>query len=131
MTADGIRHAVAFFTSAFSSYSACRQYREDIERARQIVGPAAPEVDKLRVFFNHPGFIEPMIERVRNGLRANSASPRRSSRHLHGAQHSDINGRRLPLCRSIVGRRSVGLGGLGGWAIGSEWIGLSKPQRFA
>jgi ferrochelatase len=68
MAADGVRRALAFVTSAFSSYSGCRQYREDIARAQQAVGPVAPEVDKLRVFFNHPGFIEPMIERTREAL---------------------------------------------------------------
>lgn len=65
MATDGVRRALAFVTSAFSSYSGCRQYLEDIERARQEVGPAAPHVDKLRVFFNHPGFIEPMVEQTR------------------------------------------------------------------
>jgi ferrochelatase len=59
MAADGIKHAVAFVTSAYSSYSGCRQYRENIEAARQVVGATAPVIDKLRVFFNHPGFIEP------------------------------------------------------------------------
>jgi protoporphyrin/coproporphyrin ferrochelatase len=68
MTRDGVRHALAFFTSAYSSYSSCRQYQEDIQRARQIVGPESPEVEKLRAFFNHPGFIAPMIERVRAAL---------------------------------------------------------------
>jgi ferrochelatase len=65
MANDGVRRALAFVTSAFSSYSGCRQYREDIARAQQQVGPAAPQIDKLRVFFNHPGFIEPMIARTR------------------------------------------------------------------
>jgi ferrochelatase len=60
MAAGGVRHALAFVTSAFSSYSSCRQYLEDIERARQKVGAGAPSVDKLRAFFNHPGFIEPI-----------------------------------------------------------------------
>lgn len=68
MATDGARHALAFVTSAFSSYSGCRQYREDVARAQQVVGPSAPQVDKLRVFFNHPGFIEPMIERTRDAL---------------------------------------------------------------
>jgi protoporphyrin/coproporphyrin ferrochelatase len=64
MGSDGIRRALAFVTSAFSSYSGCRQYRENIAAAQADVGPAAPHVDKLRVFFNHPGFIEPMILRT-------------------------------------------------------------------
>jgi ferrochelatase len=65
MAADGIRRAFGFVTSAYSSYSGCRQYLEDLARAREAVGPGAPEVLKLRVFYNHPGFIEPMAERVR------------------------------------------------------------------
>ncbi len=65
MTADGVRRAFAFVTSAYGSYSGCRQYLEDLERARAAAGPGAPEVLKLRAFYNHPGFIEPMSERVR------------------------------------------------------------------
>ncbi|MEX0613203.1 MAG: ferrochelatase [Pirellulales bacterium] len=68
MAADGVRRALAFVTSAFSSYSGCRQYREDIARAQQQVGSSAPQIDKLRAFFNHPGFIEPMIERTSTAL---------------------------------------------------------------
>ena len=68
MAADGVRRALAFVTSAYSSYSGCRQYLENIEQARAEVGPAAPRVDKLRAFFNHPGFIEPQIERARDAL---------------------------------------------------------------
>jgi protoporphyrin/coproporphyrin ferrochelatase len=70
MKQDGIRRAVAFVTSAYSSYSGCRQYREDIARARSEVGQNAPEVDKLRAFFNHPAFIEVTVERVRKALQA-------------------------------------------------------------
>src|SRR5271166_7088939 len=58
MKQDDVRRALAFVTSAYSSYSGCRQYREDIVRAQSAVGPGAPEIDKLRVFFNHPGFVE-------------------------------------------------------------------------
>src|SRR5262245_10786494 len=57
MRDDGVRRAITFVTSAFSSYSGCRQYREDILRAAEAAGPGAPELDKLRVFYNHPGFI--------------------------------------------------------------------------
>src|SRR3954471_5431355 len=56
MSANGVKRALAFVTSAFSSYSGCRQYRENIELA---LGGTGIEVDKLRVFYNHPGFIEP------------------------------------------------------------------------
>ncbi len=64
MANDGRQRALAFFTSAYSCYSGCRQYREDLQRARGEVGPAAPVVDKLRMFFNHPGFIGPMVDAV-------------------------------------------------------------------
>jgi ferrochelatase len=65
MAADGVKRALAFFTSAYSSYSGCRQYRENIAAAQEMVGPDAPRVDKLRAFYNHPGFIEPMVESLR------------------------------------------------------------------
>lgn len=64
MADDGIQRALAFVTSAFGSYSGCRQYQEDIQRAREEVGPEAPEIHKLRLFYNHPGFIEPLAEQV-------------------------------------------------------------------
>jgi ferrochelatase len=63
-------------TSAFSSYSGCRQYRENIAVARERVGEGAPVVDKLRVFFNHPGFIEAVAEHTTNGLRQLSEAER-------------------------------------------------------
>jgi protoporphyrin/coproporphyrin ferrochelatase len=68
MAADGVKRALAFFTTAYSSYSSCRQYRENISLAQQIVGPSAPRTDKLRAYFNHPGFIEPMVESLRRCL---------------------------------------------------------------
>lgn len=63
MAADGVRRAVAFATSLFSSHSGCRQYREDIDGAVAAV-PDAPRIDKLRQGWNHPGFIEAMADRV-------------------------------------------------------------------
>jgi ferrochelatase len=64
MQDDGVQNALAFFTSAYSSYSGCRQYRENIAAAQAVVGAGAPRVDKLRAFFNHPGFIETMADRT-------------------------------------------------------------------
>ena len=63
MAADGVCAAVAYATSLFGSYSGCRQYLEDIARAAQAV-PAAPRIDKLRLGWNHPGFIAAMAARV-------------------------------------------------------------------
>ena len=68
MRQDGIQSALAFVTSAFSSYSGCRQYRENVIAAQQQVGAEAPRVDKLRFFFNHPGFVGPMQNRVQDAL---------------------------------------------------------------
>ncbi|HET9307452.1 MAG TPA: ferrochelatase [Candidatus Sulfotelmatobacter sp.] len=68
MKQDGIRRALAFVTSAYSSYSGCRQYREDIAGAQSEVGAGAPEIDKIRPYFNHPGFIEATEARVRDAL---------------------------------------------------------------
>ena len=69
MTDDGVNRAVALVASAYSSYSSCRQYREDIDRARAAVGEdRAPTYGKVRVFYNHPCFVEPMRDRVRAAL---------------------------------------------------------------
>jgi protoporphyrin/coproporphyrin ferrochelatase len=73
MKADGVRRALAFVTSIFSSYSGCRQYLEDIERARAEVD-GAPEIRKLRSFYNHPLFIEAQADRVRDALNGRQAS---------------------------------------------------------
>ncbi|MCP2335811.1 ferrochelatase [Actinomadura rupiterrae] len=67
MRDDGIRRAAAFVTSAYDGYSCCGQYQQDIERARAEV-PGAPEIDKLRVYYNHPGFVEPFVEATRDAL---------------------------------------------------------------
>jgi protoporphyrin/coproporphyrin ferrochelatase len=65
LQADGRNRVLAFVTSAYSSASGCRQYREDIIRSCAEVEASAgssPNVDKIRVFYNHPGFIEPMVD---------------------------------------------------------------------
>lgn len=68
MTDDGVKNALAFVTSVYGSYSSCRQYRENIQAACEQTTGAAPNVHKLRAFFNHPGFIEPMAEIVAEAL---------------------------------------------------------------
>jgi ferrochelatase len=68
MKNDGVKRALAFVTSVYSSYSGCRQYREDITRAQAEVGEGAPQIDKLRVFFNHPGFLEATEDRLKEAL---------------------------------------------------------------
>jgi ferrochelatase len=68
MAAAGVRRALAFVTSAYSSYSGCRQYLEDLAGARAAVGPDAPSIDKLRVFFDHPLFVECWVDSLRRAL---------------------------------------------------------------
>jgi ferrochelatase len=68
MAKDGVRNALAFVTSAYSSYSSCRQYLENIAATRDIVGPNAPAIHKLRAFYNHPLFIEANIAQLRKAL---------------------------------------------------------------
>ena len=61
MTADGVQRAAVFATSAYSSWSSCRQYRENLwDAVEQTEG--APRLDKLRQYYNHPGFLEPVVD---------------------------------------------------------------------
>lgn len=85
MAADGVRHAAAFVTSAYGSYSGCRQYRGDLAAAQAAVGAAAPAVDKLRAFFNHPGFIAPMVDRLAAALDGLGAERRDAAAVLFSA----------------------------------------------
>jgi len=66
MRADGVERAVCLFTSAYASYSGCRQYRENLADAVAEVESdglgAAPALEKLRHYFDHPGFVEPMVD---------------------------------------------------------------------
>jgi ferrochelatase len=62
MKEDGVRRAACLVTSAYSSYSGCRQYRENLADAVASVGEGAPRLDRLRHYFNHPGFVEPMVD---------------------------------------------------------------------
>lgn len=78
----GVRRAIGFVTSAFSSYSGCRQYLEDIERARGAVGEDAPEVDKIRPFYDHPRYVEAVAANVRAVLAEGSSA------HLVFTAHS-------------------------------------------
>lgn len=76
MTRDGVRHAVAFVTSAYSSFSGCRQYLQDIATAQAAVGANAPQIDKIRPYFDHPLFVRPFIGATRDALaRLNPPEP--------------------------------------------------------
>ncbi|TWU16341.1 ferrochelatase [Allorhodopirellula heiligendammensis] len=76
MKADGRQRALAFFTNVFSSYSGCRQYRENIAAAREQVGEGAPLIEKVRMGFNHPDFIATMVDSVRAAAESIECEPR-------------------------------------------------------
>lgn len=87
MKDDGIQHALAIFTSAYSSYSGCRQYQENIQQAQAEVGAGAPQVSILRKFYNHPGFIEANVDHLRAAL-AQIPAERRSNVPIVFTAHS-------------------------------------------
>jgi ferrochelatase len=87
LTDAGHRRVVAFATAAWSSYSSCRQYHEDIDRAVAAVGEGAPVVDKVRPFWNHPGFIEAMTDQLRVAL-ADRPTDTETRPHLLFTAHS-------------------------------------------
>jgi protoporphyrin/coproporphyrin ferrochelatase len=112
MGQDGIHQALAFVTSAYSSYSGCRQYREDIIRAQNEVGPGAPAIDKLRTFFNHPGFVEATEDRLHDALRDVPADARHNLQIVYTAHSIPLSMantsdyvRQLEEVRTIVSAR--------------------------
>jgi ferrochelatase len=86
MKADGITRAACLVTSAYSSYSGCRQYRENLADAVAAV-PGAPRLDRLRAYFNHPGFVEPNVDATLTAL-AKLPADLRSMAHLVFVTHS-------------------------------------------
>jgi ferrochelatase len=111
MKEDGVERALAFVTSAFSSYSGCRQYRENILHAQHEVGEGAPRVDKLRAFYNHPGFIRAMADSVRSALQEVPEQGREAARVVftaHSIPVSMANSSRYVVqleeaCRLVMG----------------------------
>jgi protoporphyrin/coproporphyrin ferrochelatase len=85
MRDDGVRRALVFVTSAYSSYSGCRQYQEDLARARAAAGAGAPELDKIRHYFNHPGFVTANADGVRAALDGLPADLRPGARLVYTA----------------------------------------------
>ncbi|WP_146530789.1 ferrochelatase [Novipirellula artificiosorum] len=86
MRKDGCKRALAFFTSMYSCNSGCRQYREDIAAAQAEVGEGCPSVDKVRMGFNHPLFIETMADNVQAA--ADSIEVELTTTHVLFTAHS-------------------------------------------
>jgi ferrochelatase len=107
MRADGRKRALAYVTSAYSSYSGCRQYREDVAKAQSEVGPDAPTVDKIRAFYNHPLFIETVAEQVAAAFEQLPTAQLLFTAHsipLSLADSSDYNRQLLESCRLVAER---------------------------
>ncbi|MEZ5944849.1 MAG: ferrochelatase [Planctomycetaceae bacterium] len=90
MKEDGIKRAIAFFTSGYSSYSGCRQYRENVLAAQEQVGEGAPQIDKVRMFYNHPDFIAANVELIQKSL-AEFDEEQRGQAHIAFTAHSIPN----------------------------------------
>ena len=120
MRDDGIKHALAFMTSGYSSYSGCRQYRENIAAGQAEVGEGAPKVDKLRVFYNHPGFIEASADRVREGLAEFSPEEIASVRVLVTAHSIPCS-----MAETSAAKRNVTIGGR---SCRADGLGVSVPK---
>ncbi len=86
MRDDGVTRAACFLTSAYSSYSSCRQYRENLADAASAV-PGAPRLDRLRAYFNHPGFVEAVVGATLSAM-ADLAAERRADARLVFVTHS-------------------------------------------
>ena len=80
MRDGGVRRALVFATSATSSFSGCRQYRNDLAQAHAVAGEGAPELVKIRHFFDHPGFVEANADGVRAALATLPADHRDTAR---------------------------------------------------
>jgi ferrochelatase len=110
MAARGIRRALAVVLSAYSSYSSCRQYLEDIARAQSALGAGAPQVDKVRVFYNHPAFISVNALRISEALQTFPPGRRKAvpliftahSIPLPMARHCDYECQLRETCRLVA-----------------------------
>jgi protoporphyrin/coproporphyrin ferrochelatase len=110
MRDDGVQRALCLVTSAYSSYSGCRQYREDLARASEEVGDGVPELDKVRVYYNHPGFVEPQVDLVRSALAELPEEVREDARVVfttHSiprtmSRHSDYEVQHHETCRLVM-----------------------------
>jgi ferrochelatase len=87
MADAGVTKALGLVLAAYGSYSSCRQYREDIVQAQGAVGPEAPQVEKIRIFYNHPDFIAANADCVADALRR-IPDERRPAAHLAFTAHS-------------------------------------------
>jgi len=106
MASDGVRRAAVFATSAWGGYSGCTQYQEDIARARAAVGAGAPELIKLRQFFDHPLFVDMFSDAIAKAAATLPESVRAQARLVFTAHSIPL--RAANRCGEDLYRRQVG-----------------------
>ncbi len=87
MVDDGVKNCLALVLAAYSSYSSCRQYRENIIQACDSIGENAPHIDKIRVFYNHPDFIAANANHLKTAF-AQFSAEERDTVHVAYTAHS-------------------------------------------
>lgn len=85
MRSDGRTNAISFVTSAYGSFSGCKQYKLDVTAAQEALGHGAPQVTKIRHYYSHPGFINPFVQSTLDALASASGG---ESTHLVFSAHS-------------------------------------------
>ncbi|WP_296665128.1 ferrochelatase [Demequina sp.] len=122
--ADGHRTVLVLVTTAFSSYSGCRAYREDLATALAETGlEGQVELHKVRQYFDHPGFVAPNVDAVRSGLRSLVESGNGETPHVMFTTHSiptaaaDVSGPR----EARPDGTAVPTGGADEWFAGGGW----------
>jgi ferrochelatase len=112
MRDDGVTQAAVFATSAYSSYSSCRRYLEDLEEARRTAGPGAPELVKIGPYFNHPGFVDPLAAGLRVARKeAGAGAPVLMSAHsipLAMAAECDYEAQLAETARLVAAAAGIG-----------------------
>lgn len=142
MRDDGVDRALAFVTSAYGGYSSCRQYLDDIAAARAKVGPGAPEIQKLRLFYNHPGWARSWAASLSGALQACRAAVDLGPRGPQGTVEVLFSAHSIPVSMaetspyvehvSETARLVADLTGVGAWELvwqsrsgrpSSPWLG--------
>jgi ferrochelatase len=134
MQADGVRRAVVVLTSAYSSYSGCRQYREDLAGALEASGVDI-QLDKVRPYFNDPGFVEPMTDAVTAAVAGLPEAARQAPRlvfvtHSLPRSYADtagpVGGAYVAQHREVARLVSEGVGRRTGLVLPSELVFCSR-----
>jgi ferrochelatase len=119
---DGARRVLTLTTSAYPSYSGCRQYREDIAAALITLATEGRQldVDKVRHYANHPGFLDPVVDGVVNGVQQvppgskvafvthSIPTPMNETSGPDGGAYRESH---LEACASVIERATAAIGG--------------------